>query len=93
MENEKLPENNLKDVSGGYMAHLEPETLKSIDKLYLDPREYSLMQKAGYIKNKNKMNKEKLKEALDYLYIEGFNYAPELDKNKDKRNAKEIILE
>ena len=46
MENEKLPENNLEEASGGYRVYFGPEK----DYVYLDPREFGLLKQAGYIK-------------------------------------------
>lgn len=89
MEDKKVPEKNLKDVSGGFGLSLDPKKVKptddqalnqgkldSVNFLVLCPEEYKIVEKAGYINKNKKINKEKLGEINTLLFENGFNLFP-----------------
>ena len=70
LENQKIGENKMEDVAGGYgiKSNHAYDSKFSFDSLQLNENEYAMLKKAGCIKKgTTKMSKEKLKKALNLL--------------------------
>lgn len=89
MEDKKVSEKNLENVSGGFGVTLDPKKIKPTDDQILDqgkidsvnflvlcPEEYEIIEKAGYINSNKKINKEKIGDITTLLFENGFNLFP-----------------
>ena len=87
LENQKIGENKMEDVAGGYRNNTQEEAPVIIGVLYVDGEEYGALLKSGLIGEDRRLHEHDVKKAMGVLFsTNGYN-SLKVDSERDLAKA------